>query len=483
MTGGMLLLALIMGYMLAPVDNLVAFVAPFLLFVVGIVFIGPFGLLLAFIASLFTRPGDLIPALDGVPVAKVFAFSAIVLLFSGKLLRRDPSWVRSHFNVGLVALTFGVIVSVIDSTDPNESLTFFNNVFVKIVVLWFLMLETMVTRKRTVMFQATIAVMTATIAGYSVWARFFLETSLIEGSRSSFVGLLADPNDLAMALLMSVPFTAEATLSPKLKRSRPLWILLLLLNVAGLIVTQSRGGLLGLGAAGFIILRQRVRSTAMVGGFMAAALAALVIVSGVSDRATVVGHDNSVVDASARGRLDAWVAGGRMLAYNPVTGVGLFRVTANYSYYAVNPIDWRPKTSHNAFVQAAAETGFLGFIPFMSLVFMAFWSDWRLLREIPDDASPLQRALLRSQLSTLAGVMVAAFFLSVAWSWFFYIVIAQAAVSHRVWLTMPEVLDRRAAEAAETAAANVTIDVDPTPANDRGIPSDASAAATLPVLT
>ena len=428
------------GWWIVPYESYLSVGLPFVLFVVALLFVGPFGLLIGFIAVLFTRPGDFFPALEHVGIAKTFALVALMMIFCGKLLKRDISWARSHFNPWMIALSVAVFISVIDSVDRGTSLTFFNNVYFKIVVLWALMMETITTRNRTVMFQAVIGTMTAMIAAYSIWAKFNA-VNLIEGTRSSFVGLFADPNDLAMALLMSIPFLAEASFSPKMKVSRPMWMLFLFLNLGGLIVTQSRGGLLGLGVAGFVFLQYRLKNIVLVGGLCFVGLLGLVTVAGIGERQTVAAHDGGM-DASARGRIDAWVAGGRMMLYNPLTGVGLFQVHEMFGAYAVNPVEWRNKTSHNAFVQCGAETGLLGLTPFLALVLMAFWSTFRLIREIPPDATPMQRAFLQSQLGTLGAVMMASVFLSVAWSWFFYIVIAQAATSHRVWLTMPEVLTK-----------------------------------------
>jgi putative inorganic carbon (HCO3(-)) transporter len=430
------------GWWIVPYESYLSVGLPFLVFVVALLLVGPFGLLIGFIAVLFTRPGDFFPALEHVGIAKTFGLVALVMILSGKLLKRDLSWARSHFNPWMVALSVAVFISVIDSVDRGTSFTFFNNVYIKIVVLWALMMETITTRNRTVMFQAVIGVMTAVIAAYSIWARFNA-VNLVEGSRSSFVGLFADPNDLAMALLMSVPFLAEAAFSPKMKVSRPIWMLLLFLNLAGLIVTQSRGGLLGLGVVAFVFLQYRLKNIVLVGGLCFVGLLGLVTVAGIGERQTVAAHGGGL-DASARGRLDAWVAGGRMLIYNPLTGVGLFQVHEMFGAYAVNPVEWRNKTSHNAFVQCGAETGLLGLTPFLALVLMAFWSTFRLIREVPPDATPIQRAFLQSQLGTVGAVMMASLFLSVAWSWFFYIVIAQAATSHRVWLTMPAVLNAAA---------------------------------------
>lgn len=429
------------GWSSGPHDSYFSAVLPFLLFVSGLALVGPFGLLMGFIAVLFTRPGDFFPSLESVPIARTFAMTALALVLGGKILKRDLSWARSHFNPWMIGLSVAVVISVIDSVDRSTSLIFFNNVYFKIVVLWALMMETITTRNRTVVFQAVIGVMTGLIAAYSIYAKFNA-INLIEGSRSSFVGLFADPNDLAMALLMSVPFLAEATFSPKMKASRPIWALLLLLNLGGLIVTQSRGGILGLGVAGFVFLQLRVKNMVLVGGLCLVGLVGLAAVSGIGARQTTVSHDGGM-DASARGRIDAWVAGGRMMLDDPLTGVGLFQVHKMFGTYAVNPVEWREKTSHNAFVQCGAETGLLGLTPFLALVFMAFWSTFRIAREIPEGVTPMQRAFLRSQIGTLGAVMMASVFLSVAWSWFFYIVIAQAATSHRVWLTMPEILEKK----------------------------------------
>ncbi len=403
-------------------------------------FTGPFGLLIAFIVVLFIRPGDLIPALAGAGIAKAFAVCTILLVSIEKLLKRDTSWARSHFNPLMAALMVAAVISAVHSTDRAASIAFFTDVYLKIVVLWVLMLNIIDTRARTAAFQVCIALMTSTIAAYGLWARF-AGHNLVEGSRSSFVGLMGDPNDLALCLLMSVPFLAEATLHPRLRAKRGFWAVLLVINLAGIVVTQSRGGLLGLAAALYVVMRRRIASRAVTAVLVGVALVGTVMYSGITERQTVV-LEGGPIDASARGRIDAWYAGARMFKANPLTGVGLLQATPMYNYYAVNPIDWRSKTSHNIFVQAAAEAGLLGLLPLCMLVLFAFLTDWQLQFNRPRDATPTEDVFLQSRFATLVGMMVGSLFLSVAWSWFPYIVIAQSATAHRVWITMPEVLER-----------------------------------------
>ena len=72
------------------------------------------------------------------------------------------------------------------------------------------------------------------------------------------------------------------------------------------------------------------------------------------------------LDDSALGRLDTWQSGVRKVAHNPLFGVGQF--PENYRSYARKLVHWEARDAHNSFVKAAAEAGFVGFIPFMALV-------------------------------------------------------------------------------------------------------------------
>jgi len=251
-------------------------------------------------------------------------------------------------------------------------------------------------------------------------------------------GLLENPNDVGLALLLAAPFLTDATIS---MRGAKRWFFgaLLFLTVAGIASTQSRGAVLGLSAAYYLMMRARFKSRLLTGFGVAIAFAGLFMISGMADRETfVVSHDaysgsSTVIDTSSRGRLDAWVAGTRMMLMNPLSGVGINQVSHNYGDYAVNPASWRNITSHNAFVQCAAATGLTGIIPFTILWLLSFLATLRLRDAVPEDSTPLERAFLRTQLPNLVATGIAAVFLSVAWFWFPYILFAQAATAARIY--------------------------------------------------
>jgi hypothetical protein len=170
---------------------------------------------------------------------------------------------------------------------------------------------------------------------------------------------------------------------------------------------------------------------------LAALVAGMLLLAGVNDR-TSGGLMVGQLDASALGRLDMWQSGVRMTATNPIFGVGFGQFPDNYQRYARNPVQWEPLDAHNSFIKAAAETGLVGFIPFMALVFLTLRVGHRSRELVTPEDSPLERAVRRSMLPSMVGFCVAAFFLSQCWSWFIVILFAQAAVIHAIWNAEPD---------------------------------------------
>ncbi len=403
----------------------------------GVAIWGPFGALVIFMSILFTRVTDFFPGLSELSPAKVAGAVAVVGFGASKVLRRDFSWVRSPFNLWVIVLFGMVFVSVFFSTDPAASRSFFADVIVKLAIIWLLMINLIDSRRRAIAFQLVVAVLTVGLAVYTIVATV---AGLVDGTgRAGLIGLLGNPNDLAYTLLMAFPFLVEAGL----RHRGPMRLVYFggaLALLGAISLTQSRGAVLALGAAAFLMLRARYQSRLFVVMGAALVAGALLLVGGVSQRATFVLETDAYtgqrtyIDESSRGRLDAWRAGARMMYYHPLTGVGLDQVTANYGAYAIDPTSWRPVTSHNSFVQVGAETGLIGLLAFSMLTLLSLVGNRYLLSaEPPERASPLEVAVMRAQLPNFVAVFVAASFLSVGWYWFTFIIFAQAATAARIW--------------------------------------------------
>jgi len=118
--------------------------------------------------------------------------------------------------------------------------------------------------------------------------------------------------------------------------------------------------------------------------------------------------------------------------------VGFGQFADNHLAYASNPAEWESRDAHNSFIKAAAETGLVGFIPFMALVFLTFRVAYqRRKADVPED-SPIERAVRRSVFPSMMGFCVAAFFLSQCWSWFLFILFAESATLYEIWKPVPE---------------------------------------------
>ncbi len=128
-----------------------------------------------------------------------------------------------------------------------------------------------------------------------------------------------------------------------------------------------------------------------------------------------------------------WQSGIRMLAHNPVFGVGFGQFPENYQRFARNPVHWEARDAHNSFVKAAAETGLVGFIPFMALVFLTIRTGHRCRKAQDPEDTDMERAVRRSLFPSMIGFCVTAFFLSQCWSWFMFILFAQGAVAQEIW--------------------------------------------------
>jgi putative inorganic carbon (HCO3(-)) transporter len=391
---------------------------------------------LAFIVVLVLRPGDHFPALATMQPAKVIAVVAILSLVVTKLFHSDMRLSRAPQGKWMLALAGGVLLSSIMSTHPSASLELFADVFVKMLIMYGLLVHLVTTKPQAVRLHLALGLCTVGLALLAVYVRAS-GLATVEGNRAAIVGLLSDPNDLALILVVYVPLFAELMLGTRgLQRLGSVMMLTIL--VAGIMATVSRGGVLGLMAAmaftfydrGSLSLRFLLAPT------VAVLMVGMLVFAGLNDRSSGA-YKHGEIDASAQGRLDIWASGLRMAARNPVTGVGFGQFPDNYLRYASNPAAWDSRDAHNSFIKAAAETGLVGFIPFMALVILTFRVAYhRRKDDVPED-SPIERAVRRSVFPSMMGFCVAAFFLSQCWSWFLFILFAESATLYEIWKPEP----------------------------------------------
>ncbi len=191
---------------------------------------------------------------------------------------------------------------------------------------------------------------------------------LVDGGRARWLGVFADPNHLAMALVSAIPLALLWTARSGSIARRVVFAAAAGLATAGVIVTQSRGGAVGLLAA-VIAFGLTARGGKRRGLWLAALLAAGVV--GFAPAAfwhrtgTLADYQT---DVSAQGRVHAWIVLYRLALDRPLRGTGVGAFLKAWPIYAPIEAGHHAFVTHNVFFQPLAETGLGGFVTFLVLV-------------------------------------------------------------------------------------------------------------------
>ncbi len=198
-------------------------------------------------------------------------------------------------------------------------------------------------------------------------------------------GMLADNNDLALALAMAVPmlFILGWT-EPRQILRRAFWFVLPL-TIITIMLTHSRGGFLSVSMAiAVLIWRSRNRLMGIGIGILLAFAALLLAPQSYKERLITITEYQT--EGSAASRIRAWGIASRMALAHPFFGVGLYRFVPNYLRYCKDPT---PKelnretviVAHSSYFQIWAECGSLALLLYLGMIFSAFWTIWRVRRE------------------------------------------------------------------------------------------------------
>jgi probable O-glycosylation ligase (exosortase A-associated) len=155
-----------------------------------------------------------------------------------------------------------------------------------------------------------------------------------------------------------------------------------------IVATHSRGAFLALGASAIVLVW---RSRNRVAGF---SLLILIAIAGLialpasyKERISTIAATDA--DSSVRGRFEAWKVAGRMIAANPLLGVGYSKFQQNYKDFDPNsmtqssgdPEQRGTRVAHNSYLQIWAECGTPAFLIYLMLMVLSFFDLWRVRRE------------------------------------------------------------------------------------------------------
>lgn len=374
--------------------------------------------LMAFIALNFIRPSDWIAGLGSVPLAKLVGGGTLLAVLVRYLPNRDfrynyrQTWLLAGF-----ALT--LFISIPFSFWAGRSIELSSD-FLKIII-YYLIFINIVRTPKTLRIAAAVTLLCVAVLAYSV-IKGYMGGAFRSGAEIG-AGVFGDANDVAQVFVTILPLTVFWKLRSPFT-SFWFWAFTAFFTIAT-IITQSRGGLLGLAAVIFFMLT-RGRNK-LVGAAMFAVVAVVVAVSLPSqftERYKTIGTYEE--DASAMGRIYAWEAGMNMMLTRPLTGVGIgcFEIAFGMTYRPEGFFSNKWMAPHNTLVQVGGETGVVGLMLWLAMFFTCVV----VLRRLkPAGTEKEQIEIDQARDALLIGFLgfgVTAFFLTQGLSYLFYFLIA-----------------------------------------------------------
>jgi O-antigen ligase len=381
----------------------------------------------AFLVIAVGRIGELVPGLGSLPLAKVAMGIALFLLIAKwkglpKLSARTASFSRTAG-----ALVVLAVVTAPFSIWPGESFHFLTQqlpvmaaaviVCCKISYTWEVL--------RGIMRILIVAAVALALAALSAF----------HGGRAG-ASASYDTNDLAYVLVSILPLALAFALTARTKVKRLINAAVCAVLLIALLLTSSRGGLIGLVAMLAVIVlvplkrpqdgKSRNRIVLPVAGLVCASMLVWsYLPAETRDRLSSVlqlGSDYNMDAANKTGRSGIWERNFQAALRRPV----------GYGVDSIQMVDFRNggmfKTAHNSYLQVLVELGFLGLLLFMRMYVLA----WRALQRVRQNllaAAPSEEhdqvlVFARMLQVALVGNAVSGFFLSMAYNMLLWVLFA-----------------------------------------------------------
>jgi O-antigen ligase len=376
---------------------------------------GAFFWLSGFFVVYCARPEDWVPGLKYFPLAKITAILAMWGLFTsqGRTKRTFKDVPREgKLLLAMIGLLFvSAALSPIWRGGSISKTLDFSKVFVA-WVLTFLLITTFERLRRIIFIQAASVVVVAAVSiakGHG--------TPRLEGVLG---GIYSNPNDLAFALVLSLPFALAFMVTAKNIFVKSIWLCGMLVMSTALFMTASRAGFLNLLITGSVTLYHfgikgkryyLIAATLLVGLLLMATVGGKLYDRFHAISGDSAGEESAEASYEARKYLMARALTG--IEHYPILGVG----PRNFNTYS---LIWHEV--HMTYLQIGVEGG----IPVLILYLMFFASGFRNLRILRQTENLDEHTVLfvGALHSSLVGFAVGALFAPEAYQFFPYFAVA-----------------------------------------------------------
>ncbi len=239
--------------------------------------------------------------------------------------------------------------------------------YVKLFVLWILIQNIIRTRKQ---FKLTIVVIISALVisfVYGIYSFFIGTVNLSSFKVATEVvqriqGVNSNPNSLGASLVVFTPIPFLFFFAEKKNWKRSLSLVLFAIFLIATVLTFSRGAIVSLAFVILIIVIKKRHHRAVLWGSLISCIIILILIpSSLWERFEFVAHLRG--EASARWRFKLFLGALNYFIENPFLGIGL----GNFIQEAIRIIP-KHQVAHNMYLEIAAETGLLGLIAFLGLI-------------------------------------------------------------------------------------------------------------------
>jgi len=342
---------------------------------------GVFYLIIFYLFFEFVRPQLIFPALKilHLPAITVILL-AVSLLFSKKLYFNDRQTI--------IFIILLVEMGIHGPTARNNYWTFQVFYSMAIIFVAFIAISNIIDTqyKYKILIKSWLLI----FSFLAIWGYFHAELHLPKSQRYGMGvgGFLGDSNDFSMAFNMVLPFALFGVFSAKEKTSKICFILLTCLFMLVVILSESRGGFLGMASVAIYCWLRSNKKIAL--GILMVLLVIFALVAAPPsywDEIRSISAEQSNPYGTGAQRIYSWKLGWQMFLDNPIIGVG----QGNYPWYIVDTenelgLIWKARSlggraAHSLYFTLLSELGLLGAILFLAMLIFSI-TDLRFIKKV-----------------------------------------------------------------------------------------------------
>ena len=397
-----------------------------------------FALFLIFTTNIVLRLNDFLPGFRGFPLAEIMIplLVALWILFEKKDFTGAPDYLLPSFYL-LMVVTFAITVW-------EGGAIMLARGYLAWVLLYFLAANLVRTNKRMDYTFAALLAASLVLVFHSVqqvqnWDGVTDESGVgfsgatVQMGRIRYVGVMNDPNDLALFFAMMLPLALQLSAKGMNLFKSVAGYFVCLPLVYGIILSNSRGGMLACGGVAALFTYRRWGI--VKAGVLCLALAMAALTFGPSR----LREENESDEHTTQGRIHAWHAGFEIFKKHPITGCGVGEFT-----------EYHHLTAHNSFVLCFAETGFVGYLLWLGTGAYAMYGLYVVMTRTRPGTRSYRQAV--GLFDSLAAFYVGGFFLSRTYFLLLPVLLGLAVARYK--MTRDELSELQAEQAASGTLPN-----------------------------